>query len=249
MIDIHSHIVFGVDDGPSTMEESIKMVSEAEKAGIKVIIATPHFQEHLFDDKRVMENFMELKQKAADYQVTLKIGSEIFINPFISNLIYTGRSMTLDNSKYVLIEMPFGSIPVYCYETIFKLKLNNIHPIIAHPERNRIFLKDFELFMEFLGRGCMIQVDAASIIGVYGNDVKNFTKRLIKLNMAHFVASDAHCANDYTNWYIKAYKKIENWAGEEYADTLFNSNARNILDEKMEDFYEPAQQIKSSRIL
>lgn len=237
MIDVHSHIIFGVDDGPSTMEESLRMVYEAERAGIKVVIATPHYQKDIFENEKVMENYQRLLNRIIDYDVTLLLGYEVFLNPFIPGIMQNKHDLSLNGSDYLLFELPFDSIPMYSYDTIYKLQLKNIIPILAHPERNRNFVSNFNELLNFIERGCLVQLDAASIIGVYGGKAKEFAKKLIKLNMAHFVASDAHCAKDYMHWYCKAYGKVVRWAGEEYADKLFSGNAKVILENRKESVY------------
>lgn len=230
MIDIHSHLIYGVDDGPSSIDESLRMVEEAEKLGIKVIIATPHYHENLYEFVKVKDTYQELMEKMKKFVVTLKLGSEVFISNTLPLLIEEKKCLFLGGSRYLLIEFPFGAIPIYSHDTVYQLQLRNIKPIIAHPERNRNFVRDFNKFMSFVESGCLVQVDAASIIGVYGREVKEFSKRLIKLNAVHFIASDAHCAKDYINWYRKAYEKVKKWAGQEYTDELFCSNARALLD-------------------
>lgn len=230
MIDIHSHLIFGVDDGASTIDESINMLIEAEKLGIKVIIATPHLEEKVYENKHKYENFQTLKKNAENKNIDLKYGAEVFLNPFLPDMLGEKRSLTLNNSKYMLVEFPYNSIPYFSHETIYNLQIKNICPIIAHPERNWCFNKNMDLLLPFFERGCLIQIDAASIMGVYGKHVKSFTKQLLKLEMAHFVASDAHCPADYTNWYSKAYKQVEKWVGKEYANRLYVQNPQKILD-------------------
>ncbi|MFZ5986938.1 MAG: tyrosine-protein phosphatase [Bacillota bacterium] len=238
MIDIHSHLVYGMDDGAPTIEESIKMVQQAVELGISTIVATPHFQEQLFDIKGIVDNFNEIVERTKEYGVDLRLGSEVFINPFIPEIVEKESLLLLNESRYLLLELPYDIIPVYTFETIYRLQLRNIYPIIAHPERNMNLLKDFDEFVNFLERGCLIQVDAGSIAGVYGNTVREFAKKLIKLNMAHFIASDAHCSKDYAEWHLQSYKKVINWAGKEYADKLFNENPKLVLENLKGNIYE-----------
>lgn len=238
MIDIHSHLIHGVDDGASSIDESLRMVSEAEKLGIKVIIATPHFQEPLFCMEKVRENYHELVEKVSNYDVTIKLGSEIYINQSIPKKVEQNTSnLTLNESRYMLLELPPNVIPVFCLDVIYRLQVKKITLVISHPERNRNFLRDYNKLIPLVERGCLVQIDAASILGVYGNSVKNFAKQLIKLNMVHFVASNAHCAEDYVNWYQKAYNRVRDWAGEDYCDKLFFSNAKVVLDNAQESMY------------
>lgn len=238
MIDIHSHIIFGVDDGPSTIEESLNMLSEATKAGIKIIVATPHFKKEIYDNKLIVENYNKLVKDSTDFDISIFLGYEVQINPCIPGMLQDKKLLTLNNSGYLLLELPFDSIPIYIYEAIFQLQLLEITVVIAHPERNNSFLKSFDSLLGLIERGCLIQVDAASIIGIHGRHVKDFTKKLVKLKLVHFVASDAHSAKDYTQWYLKAYKLVKKWAGEGYADKLFTKNATAVVQNVKESAYE-----------
>lgn len=229
MIDIHTHLIFNVDDGSPTIKESIRMVLEAEKVGIKAIVATPHFHENIYNTDKVFENFNELRARVADCGVELYLGCEAFISPFLPELLKEQRLLPLAGSGYVLFELPPDSIPVYSNEVVYKMNLQDKVPVLAHPERNRNFVKNFNSFLNFIEWGCLIQIDAASIIGVYGMEVKSFVKKIIKLKMVHFAASDAHCADDYVNWYKAAYDNVCRWSDEEYADTIFNKNPGKII--------------------
>lgn len=232
MIDIHSHVIYGVDDGPSTIEESLRMVYEAEETGVRTIIATPHLNEYLFMDDRVFGNYRTLLSRLGDSQVEIKLGFEVLLNPFIPQIVRERKMLTLNNSGFMLLEFPFSIVPPYSHETVYKLQLDNITPVIAHPERNRDFVRNISLLEEFIDRGCLLQVDSPSIMGIYGERAKSFSKRLICSGMANFVASDAHCRGHYSNWHLKAYLKVVEWVGRESADRLFGKNANQILDKK-----------------
>ena len=232
MVDLHSHIIYNVDDGPSSIEESLKMINEAGKAGIRRIIATPHFHEKVFEAERAFERFDELKWRAYGLGVVLYMGNEIFSSPHVIDLIKSGRCLTLNNSKYVLLEFPFDAVPSYIFEVLNKFHSDGFIPIIAHPERNKFFLSEHEALKEFVEAGCLIQVDAGSITGVYGQHVKYLCRRLIKEHAVSFVASNAHFAEDYSDRYRKAYQTVKKWAGEEYTEKLFSDNAQKIIDEE-----------------
>jgi protein-tyrosine phosphatase len=231
MIDIHSHFIYGVDDGSQSVKESLKMILEAEKLGIESIIATPHFHIDLYSAEKAADNLSELIARVSDCGVQLYLGYEVFLTPAVPDLIKGKKNLTLNNSKYLLFELPFDIIPPYSVETVRKLHGESIIPILAHPERNKNFVSDFNSFISFLENGCLIQLDAASITGVYGSEVKKFAKKIIELKIAHFVASDAHCTKDYKDWYLQAYNMVRKWAGGEYADKLFHLNPKVILDD------------------
>ena len=229
MIDIHSHIVFGVDDGPSTIKESIRMVLEAEKLGVKEIIATPHYNDLLFHTDKTDTNYSVLSSRVADCDVKLHIGYEVFLNPSLLDKVRALKAKTLNNSSYILFELPFDHIPVYSSKLLYELHVEKMIPILAHPERNRAITKNFDSFINFIESGCLVQVDAGSIVGAYGAEARHFAEKVIKLNLAQFVASDAHCAADYSNWYLPAYKQVNRWVGETYTHQLFNENAKKII--------------------
>ena len=237
MIDIHSHIIHGVDDGPSSIDESLRMLEKAENAGVKMIIATPHLHEPLFAASQIAENYQELQRRSKDFNVSIKMGYEVFIRPFTEELGKKLDDLVLGTSRYVLMELPFESIPIYSFDYIFKHQITGKQIIISHPERYRGFLKDINTCLTFLEKGCLMQLDAASITGVYGRRVKEFAKQMIKLRLVHFVASNAHTAEDYSKRYTKAYRKVVKWAGEEYSDKLFFRNAKAILDNAQDCIY------------
>lgn len=229
MIDIHSHIVYGVDDGSQSEDQSLRMICEAERSGIKVIVVTPHVYDQTFNHEKLEENFQNLSRKAFDYGIVLKLGCEGHIHPDIVTLYKSNKVLTLGNSRHILIEFPFNQIPLYVNDLLYRLRLEGIAVVIAHPERYRYFVDDFGLFLRFLDSGYLMQLDAASIIGKYGGRIKSFCKKVIKLKKAHFVSSDAHCAEHYKDWYLKSVKKVRRWAGEEYTEELYFRNAARML--------------------
>lgn len=236
MIDIHSHLIFNTDDGPSTLDEAVSMVKEAVEAGVKVIIATPHFKGDLEYTWAAAEKLNRLSAVISGMDVSLKIGYEVPITT--PDLLRYCRSLSLNSSCYLLLELPFEDIPIYTKDVIFGLELEKITPVLAHPERNKKLRKNMYLMAEYIGRGCLIQVDAGSILGINGRKVKRFTKRLIKHRLVHFVASDAHKPGDYSKMYLKAYKKVRKWSNEAYADKLFYRNPRLMIENEPADIYE-----------
>ena len=232
MIDIHSHIVFDVDDGPSTIKESIRMVLEAERLGINEIIATPHFNDLLYHTNKTAQNFSAILSRIADCDIKLHLGYEVALNPLMIEKVEDLKAKTLGDSGYILFELPFDHIPIYSGELLYKFSVQKMIPILAHPERNRAFINNFDSFIEFLEHGCLVQIDAASIVGVYGTNAKHMAEKVIKLNLAQFVASDAHCSEDYSNWYLPAYKQVKRWAGVEYSNQVFSENAKKIVNKK-----------------
>lgn len=231
MIDIHSHIIFGVDDGAESMEESVRMLQAAYEAGVTVIIATPHLKNDLKESPDLVENYRAVADAARVHNITVCLGNEVRINPFLPDIIKKNAHVTLDKSRYLLLEFPFDSIPIYADEIIYKLNLMDITTVIAHPERNLCFAKDIKLLTKYIEMGCLIQINAGSLLGVYGFRAKRLVKKLIHLGNVHFIASDAHSPEAYSKWYADAYKKAKKWAGEEYTNLLFKGNGQEILKE------------------
>lgn len=228
MIDIHCHIIFGVDDGPSTIKDSVRMVLEAERLGVNKIIVTPHYNKNVYNPEKILENFYKIKSRIRDFGVDLFLGYEVFLVSSISDIYLQKDKYTLNKSKYLLFELPFDIMPVNINETILKLHAEGIIPIIAHPERNMYFVRNIQKFIDFIETGCLVQLDAASIVGTHGSSVKKFAKKLIDLNLVQFVASDAHKPEDY-QLYKKAYDIVINWAGKEYSDKIFTQNQEVII--------------------
>ena len=146
MIDIHSHILWGMDDGPDSMEESLAMASIAAKEGISTIVATPH----CIDEKdlagfaqRVEEKCQQLNKALDGEGILLKVvpGAEVYMD--LDILEWTGLDeLTLGNTNYILIEMPMGEVPRYAENFLYHIQLKGLIPIIAHPERNRVIMED-----------------------------------------------------------------------------------------------------------
>jgi len=231
MIDIHSHILNGVDDGAASLDESIAMLKEAAACGIDTIIATPHCKDIAkFNKELILEKYNELVPKALEYGIKLKLGCEIKISPDIREIIAAEKVFKLNNTNYILLEFPFETFPIYSREVIYQLQLEGITPIIAHPERNSFFVRHFETLQHFIERDCLLQVDAGSLTGSFGRQTKRFAKRLIKEGLVHFVASDAHTADQYKRWVKKSQIKARKWAGEDRLMDMYAGNAGNLLE-------------------
>ncbi len=206
------------------------MLEAAEKAGIKTIIATPHSHEKLFCTDRLNENYQEVLYRLHEYDINLKLGFEVFMDPSAPLTVNELKRLTIEGTRYLVVEFPFNCLPERGLEVLLASQLGETTPIIAHPERNRNFLKDNKIISEYIKAGCMIQVDAASITGIYGRNTRDYVKELIRCNMVAFVASNAHYAEDYENWFQPAFRQVSKWVGEENARKLFERNAENILN-------------------
>ena len=198
MVDIHSHIIPGVDDGSSSMEESLKMLKIAWEDGIKAIIATPH----VFCQKSMIENmeglqpvFNELKKKAADHHIKIEIlmGAEVFfVSDLREKLMIYRDVLTINNSDYFLLEFPPDIVFPGSKEYILNITADGFIPIICHPERNLVFQQNPLLLYQLLQVGALSQVDAGSIRGDFGITAYSTSMDLLKFNLVHVIASDCH---------------------------------------------------------
>ncbi len=229
MIDMHCHLIYGVDDGPSLLKESVRMAEEAVRAGVSMIIATPHINERNIKFDYIFEHLYDLAEAAKHTKLEIKLGAEIAINPVLPELIDQNETLRLAGTRYVLVEFPFEVFPKYSREVLYKLRIKNYIPIIAHPERNRKMLKDVGMYIELIDSGCLMQLDAASILGKNGLRTKWFCRKVLKANLVHFVASDSHSSGSYYKRITKAYRKVAKWTNAENAERLFTVNGTKLL--------------------
>ncbi|MFA5535746.1 MAG: CpsB/CapC family capsule biosynthesis tyrosine phosphatase [Bacillota bacterium] len=199
MIDIHSHILPGVDDGSPDLLTSIKMAEIAVSEGFTRMIATPHFieKDQEIDSQLILEKTKELNKELTSRLIDVEIlpGQEILLTPNLVELFSAGKLMTLgDSGLYLLIELPMMSIPLYALDVIHDLRLRGLEVILAHPERNLMINKDLDKLKKFIKMGVLAQVNSLSLIGVFGKEAKLTAEKIIKEGMAHFIATDCHTA-------------------------------------------------------
>lgn len=238
MIDFHSHILYGVDDGATEIHDSIKLIEEAEKAGFTKIIATSHYQIEYFEanEEKRKAIIQELQQRFKNVEIIL--GSEIYINQDIISLLKQKRASTINNTQYVLFEIPFLNNAMYFNHVIDDLRRNNYIPIIAHPERYKIVKENPKIVEEWIERGILIQCNYASVIGKYGKDVQKTIELLLKHNLVHFLGTDSHRPKITYPYVEDARNKIIKLVGEKYFKELSEENAEKVLKSDKIDFSE-----------
>ncbi|EAC4365692.1 tyrosine protein phosphatase [Listeria monocytogenes] len=196
MIDIHCHILNQLDDGAKSMEQSILMAQQAVENGFTDIIATPHYLNSLFNapGNLVIETTQKLKNILLQLQIPLTIhsGQEIAITNDIAKNIFLGENLSLAHSKYVLIELPAHDFPIHTEEILFQLLLEGYIPVIAHPERNQKIIDNPALIRNLIDRGSLVQITWSSLNGYFGTKSKKTSEYLLKNNLVHFIATDAH---------------------------------------------------------
>lgn len=213
MIDIHSHILPGIDDGSKSLDISIKMLKIAETEGTEIIVATPHYirnvYENLYED--IWKLYENLKQEAEKFGLKIKIllGQEIMLDTFSLELCREKKLKGINGTKYMLVEFPLRELPKNAMELIYELRIMGICPIIAHPERYKYIYENVSNINNFIDEGCFFQVNTGSLNGLFGKHVENCAKTLVKHGIVSFIGSDAHDLNKRCPGLIEGYEKIE----------------------------------------
>lgn len=241
-VDLHCHIIPGIDDGAKDIDTALQMSKIAVKNGIKHIVATPHYiYQDLDNNSRIVKQNLELLKgilQENKVELSLYPGCEAFICPELPELVKEGEICTLNDTSYILIELPLMSIPEYTEEVIYELKLMGYIPIIAHPERNQVLAEHPELLKRFIELGALTQVNTTSIRGLYGKKVKKSALNLLQSRMVHLVSSDAHTTRGRVPNYGKAKEIMEKLIGEKESLKIFN-NAKAVLEGREIDVAEP----------
>lgn len=196
MHDIHSHILPGVDDGPENFEDALEIAHTAEQAGIEAIVCTPHYADYRYkstleDNLAILDNFKEAL-RLRGIGISIYPGNEVLITPDIISLLDGNIISTLNNSRYILIEMPVHSKPLYMDDTIFKLRLRGLVPVIAHPERYEWIMKNPKELNDIIDKGCLLQLNTSSLNGFYGSSVRKAARAMVKENCIQLIGSDCH---------------------------------------------------------
>lgn len=238
MVDIHCHILPGLDDGSDNIEESVRMARLAVDGGTNAIIATPHsnipdsYQNYF--DKLYVEKFKLLKSRLAQEKIPLKIypGNEIFASGNLVELIKSKKLLTLCNSDYPLIEFGFTEQADSVFEKLQRLVAEGFTPIIAHPERYAFVAEDEFAPLRLKNIGCLLQINKGSLKGNFGRDAYIVSHSIVGHEIADFAASDAHSPYMRTPFLADAHEIISDIHSEEYADLLLNINPNKVLENK-----------------
>lgn len=231
MIDIHSHLLPGLDDGPRTMEESVAMVQVAAQTGTTDIVATPHANlEFAFDPRLVAAKAAELAA-AVGQTIRIHTGCDFhFFYDQLQDALANPFKYTINGRRYLLVEFPDLLIPKTVDEVLVRLGALGIVPVITHPERNRLLQQQRERLEEWVRVGCLIQVTAQSFFDRFGSEARDFSRELMRRGLVHFVASDAHDCEDRPPRLDEAYSYVARQYGPERATRLLVANPRAVLD-------------------
>ena len=199
MIDLHCHLLPGVDDGARTLEDSLDLVRAAVDSGIRGAVLTPHYYPGVWDNEiaRLLPTFAALKGAvaAAGIDFPMQLAAEIRLHPdSIDKLIHDELPFlgTYEGDDVALIELPDGNIPPGTLQACQRLVGKGIRPMIAHPERNKDVVRDPNRVRALVDAGCLMQITAASVINQFGEPALATAHKLLSMGLVHVVATDAH---------------------------------------------------------
>ena len=236
MIDFHSHILPNIDDGSSSFEESSDLLKEAFEAGFTKVISTSHYIEEYYEvieeeRKNLLKEVLEKTKILSPEKVPeVYLGSEIYVSSEIVELLKKSKASTINNSNYILFELPMNTRPLYTKELVYKIIENGYTPIIAHPERYSYVQNDIDFVQELYDMGTLFQANYGSIIGLYGGKAKRTVKKLIQMDLIQFLGSDVHRKNSIYPKIPRILKKLEKMVDEEKFEKLTKTNAQKVLE-------------------
>lgn len=244
MIDIHTHILPGVDDGAKDLATAVAMAREAEAEGIYVIVATPHHRNGVYvnereDVERAVDALNEaLRQEGVNVRVLP--GQEVHVYGEVVDDVRAGRLLTIGGGgRYVLLELPHDHVPRFVDQMVYDLAVAGFVPVIPHPERNRQIREEPNHLYQLVKRGALTQLTAASVAGLFGKEVQKLCRQLVEHQLVHLIASDAHGPGKRGVHIAEAYEVLRAWTDDETAES-FLQNAAAVVEGR--DIYVPEPQ-------
>ncbi len=247
MIDIHSHILPELDDGAADMDTALAMARIAEEDGITGMIATPHvFREKIAEDnlhqiKPALERF---KEALLEQGIHLEMypGAEVHISHNLTRKIQIHRrELVLNHGRYVFLEFPQAHVFAGVKNLFFDLMTDGLMPVIAHPERNRVFRHNHRLLFELIEMGALAQINQGSLFGLYGESAQDAARSFIEMKFVHFLATDSHNTKASAPRLTGAVQEVEILAGKEEARALVEDNPRAVIEDQEIPFHPPPE--------
>ncbi|MEK2589125.1 CpsB/CapC family capsule biosynthesis tyrosine phosphatase [Lentilactobacillus buchneri] len=234
MIDLHCHLLPGVDDGSKSMDISLKLANDAVRDGIDYALLTPHHMNgvYLNHKKAVIQQTQEFQVELDRHKISLKVfpGQEVRINGDLLTALDQDDILFADESgRYLMLEFPDDDVPSYTSNMIYELMQRGIIPVIVHPERNTKIMKQPDILYDLLSRGCLSQITAGSYVGTFGHKVQKFSKQLIQTGQAYVFASDAHDLPNRKYEMTNAFAKLNREFGNDYV-SRFSENTKRIIN-------------------
>ncbi len=250
IIDIHSHILPGLDDGAKDMDMAMEMVRIYKKNGVDKVIATPHYVKDssmstsIEKNKEVLDKLREEIERA-DLDFEIFLGHEIYLFRDILKELKRGKLGTMNGTSYVFIELAQMDIPDYTRELIRELVAEGYRPILSHPEKNTLIIEDINIVYDFIQDGALIEVDIPSLCGNFGMDVRKTSEELLKHKMVHFLATGAHSSIRRSPRIDSGVEEIKNLIGEDLFKRLTFDNPKSLIEDEIIEIEEAKPYRKS----
>jgi len=233
-LDMHNHMLPGLDDGASDWKKSLSMARMAVEDGVDGVVCTPHWVLGKYENTRrtILTALERLKQRLSEDTIPLTVypGAELRLDVSISERIKAGELLTInDTGRFALIELPEDVLPQGLDEFLWDLKVKGITPIIGHPERNLVLLKDPMRLYDWVQMGIPAQVTAASLLGRFGERVQRFSALLLEHNLVHIIATDAHGLSSRNPKLSEGFRVIEYMKGEKEAIEMASETPQRII--------------------
>ena len=236
MIDFHTHILPNIDDGSRSIEETFNLIKEAKNVGFEAIISTSHYIEEYYEtnapEREVWINAIYENLQAKNIDINLYLGNEIYLSENIIKLLEEGKASTINDTSYVLFEMPLNAEPMNLYDVIYEMMQYKLVPILAHPQRYSFVQKEPELIYDLIEKGVLMQANFGSILGIYGEKAQMIVRKFFESNMIHFLGTDVHRQNSIYPKVPEALVEITKIIGDEKVKELTKINPRLVLHNK-----------------
>ena len=238
MVDIHCHILPGVDDGSQSVEQSLRMAQLAVRSGVTAIVATPHtnivrmFEN--YNSYRLSARFRTLKKalEKADIPLDIVKGAEIYFDGDVASMLKKGKISTINDSRYPLVEFSFSDHVPRVIASLNSLIDAGYTPIVAHPERYHFIHHDVSLLRTFIDMGCVLQINKGSPLGRFGDMPQKVSRWMLDQGLVHAVASDAHSEIQRTPNFNSIYDFLYDAYGDGCPRLLLDINPEHIINDE-----------------
>lgn len=243
MIDVHSHILPNIDDGSRSIEETFNLIKEAKEVGFEGIVCTSHYMENYYETNRpereVWINAIHENLENKNIDMNLYLGNEIYMSDNIIELLEDGKATTMNDTSYVLFELPMNAEPMNLYDMVYEMQQYKIVPILAHPERYSFVQTDPELIYDLIDKGVLMQANYGSIIGQYGKKAQMIVQKFLENNMIHMLGTDVHRQNTIYPKIPEILLELKSLIGEEKVKELTTINPELVINNKRIDIRKP----------
>ncbi|MEQ8235516.1 MAG: CpsB/CapC family capsule biosynthesis tyrosine phosphatase [Syntrophomonadaceae bacterium] len=234
LIDIHTHILPGADDGAQDLKEALAMAEAAVKDGVNLLVATPRVCPGMFDNTRaeILNKVQILNQclELSHIKLPILAGAEYVLTPDLPQHYSVGKLLTInDTGRYLLVELPHGEVPTYTEQVFYGLLQQGVIPIITAPENNRVLARDPEILQELCTRGILAQVNSASLTGRSGRSAKKAAWTFLENGTAQLIGSDSNPSAGRMPVLYAAFQEVERRMGASMARTFISHNPFHVI--------------------